>query len=60
MGVLVELWVGPDDKNSSVNIIQVSSLNWSILSVSGKREKENPDVGRFVGGYGLIYFGFGI
>lgn len=23
-GVLVEQWVGPDDKNSSVNIIQVS------------------------------------
>lgn len=22
-GVLVEMWVGPDDKNSSVNIIQV-------------------------------------
>jgi membrane metallo-endopeptidase-like protein 1 len=22
-GVLVEQWVGPDDKNSSVNIIQV-------------------------------------
>jgi len=25
-GVLVEQWVGPDDKNSSVNIIQVQSL----------------------------------
>lgn len=23
-GVLVEQWIGPDDKNSSVNIIQVS------------------------------------
>lgn len=24
-GVLIEQWVGPDDKNSSVNIIQVGT-----------------------------------
>ena len=29
-GVLVEQWVGPDDKNSSVNIIQVAPL-WNEL-----------------------------
>ena len=31
-GVLVEQWVGPDDKNSSVNIIQVSADSLSTLS----------------------------
>lgn len=28
-GVLVEQWVGPDDKNSSVNIIQVTRRQFS-------------------------------
>lgn len=33
-GVLVEQWVGPDDKNSSVNIIQVLELSFKIFFLS--------------------------
>ena len=32
MGTLIELWIGPDDKNSSVNIIQV--LLFSVFQPS--------------------------
>ena len=34
MGILMELWVGPDDKNSSNNIIQVVTILLSNLSMN--------------------------
>lgn len=37
-GVLVEQWVGPDDKNSSVNIIQVSANRPACYTVRLLRE----------------------
>ena len=34
LGILMELWIGPDDKNSSVNIIQVIAIGFPIIHQS--------------------------
>ncbi|OXA51530.1 Membrane metallo-endopeptidase-like 1 [Folsomia candida] len=43
MGILIELWIGPDDKNSSNNIIQVDQMQLGLPSrdyfLNGTREQ---------------------
>lgn len=34
MGIVLELWVGPDDTNSTNNIIQVITFTFSLLFLS--------------------------